>query len=81
MSDDGEIERAIELIALIKEHPFIANAHWFEDLIGREVSAAAATLPEDLRKLAEARGKALDLWETAHFLMETPASGWLQSNT
>ena len=77
MADDGEIERAVELIALIKEHPFIANAHWFDDLVGREVkAAAAATLSDDQRLRAEARGKARNLWETAQFLIATPASGW-----
>jgi len=72
-TDDDEIERAIELVSLISEHTYIANAYWFEELISREVSAAAATLPDNQRIQAETRDKPLGLWQTAQNLTETLA--------
>ncbi|UCC64798.1 MAG: tetratricopeptide repeat protein, partial [Anaerolineae bacterium] len=68
--DTGEVERAVELYALAESHPFVANSRLFEDIAGRHIEAAAAALPPDVAEAAQARGGALDWWETAAELLE-----------
>jgi tetratricopeptide (TPR) repeat protein len=65
----GETERAIELFALWSRYPHVANSRWFEDVAGRHVAAAAATLPPEIVEAARARGQARDLWETVAELL------------
>ncbi|MCP4359149.1 MAG: hypothetical protein GY796_14130 [Chloroflexi bacterium] len=64
-----EPEQAITLYALAQQHPFVANSRWFADVIGNRVTAAAATLPPEVVTAAQARGQAMDLWETAELLL------------
>jgi tetratricopeptide (TPR) repeat protein len=70
-----ESRRAVELYALAAQDPLVANARWFEDVVGRHVSAAAAAatdLSPDAIAEAQARGRALDLDATvAAWLAET----------
>jgi hypothetical protein len=69
--------RAVELYALAASHPFVANARLFEDIAGRHVKAATVCLPPDVARAAEARGQALDWWETAAELLgELRDMGW-----
>jgi len=70
LADEGEAERAIELYALASRYPFVANSHWFEDVVGREIAAIAATLPPDVVQASQTRGQAKDLWPTAAELLE-----------
>jgi len=77
LADAGEVERAVELYALAETHPFVANSRLFEDIAGRFVEAAAAALPPDVVEAAQARGQALDWWDTAAELLdELPKLGW-----
>ncbi len=62
-------ERAVELHALSISHPFLAKARLFEDIAWRQVRAATASLPPDVVAAAQARGRALDWWETAEALL------------
>jgi tetratricopeptide (TPR) repeat protein len=63
-------ERAVELYALATSHPFVAKAQLFEDIAGRYVRAATADLPPEVLEAAQARGRALDWWETAEELLQ-----------
>jgi hypothetical protein len=77
LADQGEKERAVELYALARTHPMVANAQWFEDIAGQHIAAVAATLPPQVVAAAEARGQARDLWETAaELLAELEELGW-----
>ena len=42
LADDGEAEQAVALHALLSEHPYTANAHWFSQIITPVVMMAAA---------------------------------------
>jgi hypothetical protein len=67
----GQTERAVELYTLALSMPIVSNAPWFEDAVGRQIEAAAATLPPDTVAAAQARGRARDLDTTiAELLVE-----------
>jgi tetratricopeptide (TPR) repeat protein len=69
LADKGEAERAVELYALASRHPFVANSHWFEDVIGQHIAAVAATLPPQVAATAQERGRSRDLEATAAQLL------------
>ena len=54
--------------ALAAHNPYVGNSSWFEDVAGQHIKAVAATLPPEVVEAAQARGRALDLWETAEAL-------------
>jgi tetratricopeptide (TPR) repeat protein len=62
-------ERAVELHAMSLKQPFLAQAQLFEDIAWRQARAATAVLPSELVEAAQARGLALDWWETAEALL------------
>ncbi len=66
---EGQIERAIELYALARRYPFVANSRLIEELAGREVELAAACLPAEVAEAARRRGRARDLFATATQLL------------
>ena len=53
-------ERAVEVYALASRYPCVANSHWFEGLVGKHVTAIAATLPLEAVAAAQERGRARD---------------------
>jgi hypothetical protein len=64
--DEGQAERAMELYALASRRPFVAKSRWFADVVGNEItSAAAAALPAEQVALLEERGQGRDLQATA----------------
>jgi tetratricopeptide (TPR) repeat protein len=63
-------ERALELYALASRYPLVANSRWFEDVVGRHIVAAAATLTPEMVEAAQARGQARDLAATLRELLE-----------
>jgi hypothetical protein len=65
----GEAERAVELYALISCVPVVSHWHWFEDVAGRHIAAAAATLPPHTVAAARARGRARELKTTIDELL------------
>jgi tetratricopeptide (TPR) repeat protein len=76
-TDQGEVERAVELYALAATQGIVANSKWFDDIAGDEIASAAAELPAEVAEAAKARGRALDLWDTAKELMEELGElGW-----
>ena len=79
LAEDGHRERAAELYALAWRHPLLANAQSFIDSLGQRLDNVVATLPTALAVAAQARGQALDLWESAAVLhVELRALGWAQ---
>jgi tetratricopeptide (TPR) repeat protein len=71
--DQGEVERAVELHALVTRYPFAAHSRWFEDVAGRRIAESAAALPPDTSQAAQQRGETLDLWGTVDDLMQALA--------
>ena len=69
LAQTGEAARAVELWAMAKCHPLIANSKWFEDVAGRELDDLAATLPPAVAAAAWQRGQRLELWQTAEALL------------
>jgi predicted ATPase len=68
--EQGERERAVELYAMAcSRYPFVKESRWFEDVIGRQVAAAAADLPPAGVEAAEARGRGRDQAETVAELL------------
>jgi tetratricopeptide (TPR) repeat protein len=66
----GDAARAVELYALASRHPLVANNVWFEDVAGKQIAAAAASLPPDVAAAAQDRGRDRDLHATARELLE-----------
>jgi tetratricopeptide (TPR) repeat protein len=69
LADQGAAKRAVELYALASRYPHVANSQWYEDVVGKHIAAAAATLPPEVVAAAQERGRARDLWETAEELL------------
>jgi predicted ATPase/DNA-binding SARP family transcriptional activator len=71
----GELERAVELFALALRYPYIANSRWFEDVVGKHITAAAASLQPDVITAAQERGRVQDLWSTTEELLRELGNG------
>jgi DNA-binding SARP family transcriptional activator/predicted ATPase len=69
LADQGENERGVELYALASRYPFVAKSRWFEDVVGQQIAAIAATLPAERVAALEERGQARDLEATASELL------------
>ncbi len=65
LAEQGHSERAVELYALVWQHPVIASAQSFATTFGQPLDAVAAALPPDIAAAAQERGRAMDLWEAA----------------
>ena len=66
---EGDDTAAVELYTLAKQHPFVANSKWFEDVIGQEIENAARNLDFEMVEVARQTGESLNLWETAEALV------------
>jgi tetratricopeptide (TPR) repeat protein len=64
-ADDGRHLRAIELYSLARQFSHITNSCWFEAVACRQLDYVLATLPPVVASVTEAKGRELDLWETA----------------
>jgi hypothetical protein len=69
LAEYGKVKQAVEIYALACRFGFVAHSHWFEDVYGRRIAAAAATLPPDVAAAAQERGRARDLWATVEELL------------
>ena len=67
--DQGRQAQAVELYALALRYPLAAHSRWFEDVAGRHIAAAAATLPPDVVAAAQERGRARDPWAAVKELL------------
>jgi predicted ATPase/DNA-binding SARP family transcriptional activator len=61
LADEGDVERALALYALATRYPDMRASRYYEDITGRYVDAAAATLPPERIEAARERGRARDL--------------------
>jgi hypothetical protein len=66
----GQIIRAIEIYTLLCQYPYVRNSQWFADVFGKHIEKAAQSLPPDVVETAKARGRELDIWETAESLLK-----------
>ncbi|MFN2138829.1 MAG: tetratricopeptide repeat protein [Candidatus Promineifilaceae bacterium] len=82
-ADDGRTERAVELYGTARQFRYISNSCWFADVVCYELDEVRASLSADAAAAAEARGRALDIWQTATRLIEeltgTAKKPWKQS--
>ncbi|MBN1247839.1 MAG: tetratricopeptide repeat protein [Anaerolineae bacterium] len=69
LADQGESERAVALYALASRCEWIAASSWFDDVVGRSVAAAAASLPPDVVAVAKSEGHARDLRASAEEIL------------
>jgi predicted ATPase/transcriptional regulator with XRE-family HTH domain/Tfp pilus assembly protein PilF len=61
----GNCRRAVEIYALATNHyRFLRCSQWFEDIAGKQLAGIIATLPTEVVRPAQKRGKALDLATT-----------------
>jgi predicted ATPase len=62
LAQAGQAARAVEVYALACAHdPFVANSRWIEEMVGRDVAAAAETLPPEETAAARERGRAREM--------------------
>jgi tetratricopeptide (TPR) repeat protein len=69
LADQGAGERAVELYALASRYQVVSNSRWFEDVAGRQIAQAAASLPPEAVAAARKRGRERDLWATVGELL------------
>lgn len=60
-----DVGRAVELWALLSRYPLITNAQWFQNVVGRPIATAAATLPPEMVVAAKERALLHDMNDTA----------------
>jgi hypothetical protein len=75
LADWGEVERAIEIYAMVSRYPFVANSRLWEAVAGERIAAAAATLPSDAVAAAQEQGRARDLEATVAELLAELTEG------
>lgn len=68
-ADQGKVEEAVRLHALVNRYPYIANSRWFADIAGDHLKAVAAELPATVAEEIKEQGRNLELWETAQSLI------------
>ena len=66
----GDIEKGVELYALVTHYPYVGNSVFWEDTAGRHIAERAADLTEEVRTAAQDRGMKRDLHETIKELLE-----------
>jgi tetratricopeptide (TPR) repeat protein len=69
VAGEGAPTRAVELYALASRYPYVGNSRFWEDVVGRHIAAATATLPQDVVAAARERGRARDLGATVAELL------------
>jgi len=57
---EGRVEQAIEYYAYAASYPYIANSHWYKDLVACHIEKAAESLPPEVVAAAQDRGRKLD---------------------
>ena len=66
----GDIEKGVELYALVTRYPYVGNSVFWEDTAGKYIAERAAELTEEVRTAAQDRGVKLDLHDTIKVLLE-----------
>jgi predicted ATPase/DNA-binding SARP family transcriptional activator len=69
MLDLGDTERAVEILALARTYPYLANSRCHDDLVGQPIAKAAASLPPGVVAAARERGRGRDVQATLEELV------------
>jgi tetratricopeptide (TPR) repeat protein len=69
LTDQGEVEWAVELYALASRYPYVARSCWYQDVFELPIAEAAAALPPGSVKAAEERGRTRDVMATLSELL------------
>ena len=68
--DENQIERAVEIYSHAESHPVVGCSRWWRDAVGHEIAQAGSSLSSSVLGAAKARGRSLDLRETAGSLLD-----------
>lgn len=71
LAEEGEIAQALEIHALIAQHPYLKNSCWRQDCFSRYIEPRAATLSAEEKAAASTRGMAGDIQATATAVLTT----------
>jgi len=66
----GDIEKGVELYALVTRYPYVGNSVFWEDTAGRHIAERAVDLTEEVKTAAQNRGVKRDLHDTIKVLLE-----------
>jgi len=66
----NQVDRAVELSALIDERTMCGKTPWFEDVAGNTIKELATSLPPEIVDVAKERGRKRDIFTTAAELLE-----------
>jgi predicted ATPase len=69
LAERGDVERAVELYALVSRYPIVSNSRLSEDTVGRHIAAVAAGLPPEVVAVAQERGRTRDIEATVAELL------------
>jgi predicted ATPase/DNA-binding SARP family transcriptional activator len=72
LADQGAAERAAEVYAYASRYEFVGSSRWFEDVVGLQIKAAAASVPAKAPEQAQEQGQARDLAEVVAEVL----AGW-----
>jgi predicted ATPase/DNA-binding SARP family transcriptional activator len=64
------VELAVELYTIAQRHPLLAANSWYDQVVGREINAAAASLPPETMAALQARAQQADPFEAAAAFLE-----------
>ena len=75
LAREGRARQAVELYTLVLDDPVWKGSPWMEKVVGQYVTAASASLPEDVAEATRQRGRQRDLVATAQELLEEYTAG------
>jgi tetratricopeptide (TPR) repeat protein len=68
--EGGQVEKAVEVCALVRRKVCVYNNLWFEEIAGRKVDERLAELPPQIREQAEQRGRECNTYELVAVLLQ-----------
>jgi tetratricopeptide (TPR) repeat protein len=70
LTKEGRAVQAMELYTLVLDDPIWKVSPWMEKVVGQHVTAASASLPEEVVEDARQRGRQRDMFATVQELLE-----------
>ncbi|HUV26818.1 MAG TPA: BTAD domain-containing putative transcriptional regulator [Anaerolineales bacterium] len=64
LSQEGDIQTALEIYSMLEQQMFIRDSRWFKDLYRKPIYAVAMDKDPDENSEAESIGRQMDLWKT-----------------
>ncbi|MFN2136782.1 MAG: hypothetical protein ACK2UK_12560, partial [Candidatus Promineifilaceae bacterium] len=68
-AENGNHQRAVELYGVAQQFAYISHSRWFADVACKALDKVSDSLPPEVAAAAEARGREMDVWETAEALL------------